>query len=240
MGATSFNIPASGIVVGANTLSFAGKSSENGLALTPPQPRTFIREAKPFLKDTPVTFMYDEDSNTLKIDFTLSRPLPTRWQFKGAGGLGRDVQVKDAAQQLYQAQIDLRIAEFKGAAESKLADVAGSLLKVAPVELEIVNRSNPSEVIASFAINFIKPKETVIEKVKKAGEFAVGGHTDNAKKLIAEALGYIGSLNSEQKAVVDASIPTLKQQGDTKSKVFKVLGIAGKVAAGMFGIPLPF
>ena len=235
-----FIISADKVSAGVNTLTFAGESGENRLKLSGNSPRVFNREPRTYLKEKPVTFNYDEPSNKLKIKFSLSRGLGTRWRFKDSGGLGADVQAVDQANNQYEASIDLNLsAENAALVNSKLVEV-NPLLKRAPVEIEIYNANKTTEVVAAFVINFVKPNNNVKDKLQAADTLLAQNKKDQAKAAIAEALGLsAGGLSSEQKQTIDAIISQLREPGQTtKGKVFKILAIAGKFAAGMFGIPL--
>lgn len=240
----NFPIASELIPAGINTLTFTGESAENRIKLSGNTPVSFNKEAQTRLGEKPINLNYEEATNTLKIEFSLTRKLDTRWQFKERGGLGANVIPKDAASNIYEASIPLNLSpENKELVESKLVDVANSPLKKAPVAIEIVNANRQTEVVATFVVNFIKPKDAVINKVKDADTLLGQNKKDLAKKAIAEALGFLPDSfqnNPEQKQTVETIISQLRQQPDTKSKVFKVLGIAGKIAAGLFGIPLPF
>ncbi|HEU4507594.1 MAG TPA: hypothetical protein VFR78_05095 [Pyrinomonadaceae bacterium] len=232
----TFVIPANQVSAGVNTLSFVGESFQDRLKLSGTTSTTFVVQPVTYLKDTPVTFDIDESTNTLKIKFALSQPLNTRWRFKGAEGLGANVQ--PAANGLYEATIPLNLSSGNAAiVESKLSDVNPSLRR-APVEIEIHNQTNNSEIVASFVINFYKPKTHVKEKLEAANSLIANNHRDQAKAAIIEALGFAGSLNDEQKKTIEAIMSQFKSGDSTKSKIFKALAFAGRFAAGMFGVPL--
>lgn len=208
---------------GVNTLTFAGESSENRLKLSGNTPRVFNREPRTYLKEKPVTFNYDDAANKLKIRFSLSRGLSTRWRFKESGGLGADVQVVDQPNNLYEASIDLTLSPENAAlVESKLVAV-NPLLKRAPVEIEIYNANKTTEVVAAFVINFVKPTTIVKDKLQAADTLLAQNKKDQAKAAIAEALGLsAGSLSTEQKQTIDAIISQLRQPGETtKAKCSK-------------------
>jgi hypothetical protein len=233
-----FVIPSEKVVPDANTLTFQGESAENHLKLSNNAARTAIRNPKTFLTEKPVTFNYDEATNKLKIKFALSRNLNTRWQFKNANGLGANVGAVQGETNVFEAVVDLNLQDNATLIDSRLVDV-NTVLKRAPIEIEVVNASKPSEVVASFLINFVKPAANVKTKLQAADTFASQNKKDQAKAAIAEALGFIGSLTNDQKQTIDTIFSQFKQPGETtKSKVFKALAIAGKFAAGMFGIPL--
>lgn len=233
-----FVIPSEKVVPNANTLTFEGESAENHLKLSNNPPKTVIRNPQTFLTEKPVTFNYEEATNKLKIKFALSRNLGTRWQFKNANGLGANVAAVQGETNVFEAVVDLNLQDNATLIDSRLVDV-NTVLKRAPIEIEVVNASKPTEVVASFLINFVKPAANVKTKLQAADTFANQNKKDQAKAAIAEALGFIGSLSNEQKQTIDTIFSQFKQPGEsTKSKVFKALAIAGKFAAGMFGIPL--
>jgi hypothetical protein len=222
-----------------NTLTFQGESAENRLKLSNNTVKTFNRDPKTYLIEKPVTFNYDETTNKLKIKFALSRGLSMRWRFKNSNGLGADVgSPLPEGENVYEAVVDLNLQDNVTLIDSRLVDV-NTVLKRAPIEIEIYNANKSTEVVASFLINFVKPSTTVKNKLQAADAFLSQDKKNQAKAAIAEALGFAGSLTDGQKQTIDAIISQFKQSGETpKSKIFKALAIAGKFAAGMFGIPL--
>ncbi|MEO6391267.1 MAG: hypothetical protein ABIP75_05390 [Pyrinomonadaceae bacterium] len=221
---------------GANSIVIQGSSDE----LVPLSGKTtfpFTKESLTYLTKDKISFELREDILTLR--YKLTRNIDNRWQFvDGKGNIGLGTITTKVADKQYEAKIDLSNANLN-LIKSELEKGGDAYVNSAPVIIQIYNAQKPTEIIGEFSINVFKPTQKVKEGLDAAQALLAGGNKDKAKQKIAETFG-LGVGTDEEKATIQTIIASLKGASSTKQKIYKSLLFAGKIAAGFFGIPLPF
>lgn len=188
-------------------------------------------------------FSLDEKTNRLKIKFNLNRNVRATISFPEFGKVGvigiapndKNPQKDDQGNLLYSYETEINVdaaSQLVQSLQPKVKETA-----VVPIVLRIL--SDEPEVVAAFTLRAVR-----IDQAKLLQSFEDASKKTNEedqRKVLRAGLGVAANAaeTPDEKDAIDHMIRLLKDKPAGKTKFVSFLKLAGKVAAGYFGIPIP-
>ena len=190
-------------------------------------------------------FSLDEKTNHLKVKFNLNRNVKATISFPEFGQASIiDIVSKDKIPQKddqgnsfysYETEINVNAAsDLVQSLQPKVKEAA-----VVPIVLRILG--DQPEAVAAFTLRAVRVDQgKLLQSFQDAAQKAT---PDEQRKVLRAGLGFAPDApeSAEETNAIDHMVRLLKDNSSgNKAKFMSFLKIAGKVAAGYFGIPIPF